>query len=296
MLLLRHILSTLTGSRSYDPIRTQMKKTHRHRERDRRQRSTPVRVTARRCPTRRPVPNWKSLKRWFSWPQPTDPKMTRRRPWFNPVNKVAKTSETNGAPTEGPNWTTWDEDTVEGALQEEEHGDEAIILVPGCPMTACRPACLVSNRVPHPPIPTSSPKRGQIRVSHTPMTPLDTPVKPVRPVAPFKKTPRCISIQSASSDTSFRSLLSSTPGLTDSTSCYSSASSSPVSTPRSGSPFSSPSSWTPTITLLQTSSPSPTAPKDPSPIPVYRPVFRSATPHPRTVFSTQTHPLVYHAY
>ncbi len=222
--------------------------------------------------------------------------MTRRRSWFNPVNKVAKTSETKGAPTEGPNWTTWDEDTVEGALQEEGHGDEAITLVSGYPITASRPACRVSYRASHPPLPTSFAKRGQSRISHTPMMPLDTSTKPVRPITPFKANPRCISFQSASSDTSFRSLRSSTPGLTDSTSCYSSSSSSPVSTPRSGSPFSSPSDCTPTTTLLQTPPPSPTASKDSPPISVYQPVFRPATPHPRRTFSTQTHLPVYHAY
>ena len=193
MLLLRHILSTLAGSRSYDPIRTQMKKSHRCRERDRRQRRTPTRVTARQCPTRRPVPNWKSLKRLFAWLQPTNSKVTRRRPSFNAVNKVAKTSEKKGRPTEGPNWTTWDEDTVEEALQEGGNSDEVISLVSGCPMTSCwpayRPACLVSDRVLHPPIPTSSPKRGQTRVSHTPVTPLGTPINLCDPSHHSRKPP-----------------------------------------------------------------------------------------------------------
>lgn len=280
MPLLRHILSILAGSRSDDPIRTQMKKSHRYRDHDRRQRSTPVRVTARQCPTRRPAHNWKSLKRWFAWPQPADPKMTKLHSRFNPNNKFAKPSDTKGPPAEESNWTTWDEDVVKRALQEEGHGNEAITLVYGYPRIVTRPACRVSNKKPHLPIPTSTTKMGQVRIPQAPLTPLNTSIKPVKPLTPFRTTPRCISFQSTNGDTSPRSLRSSTPGLTESPSCASSASSSPVSTPRSGSSFQVPSDCTLTTTLLQTPSPPPTVPKDSSPIPVYQPVFRPATPCP----------------
>ena len=293
MLLLRHILSTLAGSRSYDPIRAQMKELHRRREHDRRQRSTPIRVTARRCPTRHPVPDWKSIKRWFAWPQPTDSKMTRRRSQFNPVNRVAKTSDTKGPPIEALDWTTWDEDEVKGALQEEGHGDKAITLVSACPMTASRPARRVSNRVPPPPIPPSSAKRC---VSHTTVTRIDASIKPAQPNTPFTTTPRCISVQSASSDSSFQSLRFSTPGLTDSLSSSPSTSTSPVSTPHSGSPFPSPRNSTPATTLLQNPSSSPTVPKGSSPIPVYQPVFRPATPHPAQRCLPRVTLPVFHAY
>jgi hypothetical protein len=202
--------------------------------------------------------------------------MTKLHSRDNPVTKVTKTSDTKGPPTEEPNWTTWDEDTVKGALQEGWYDDEAINFVSGYPKVASRSACRVPSEKPQLPIPTSPTKMRQTRVSHTPVTPFDTSIKPVRPLTPFCTTPRFISFRSTNSDTSSRCLRSSTPGLTD----RSSASTSPVSTPRSGSPFRSPSNCTLTTTLLRTPSPSPTVPKDSYPIPTYRPVLRPATPCP----------------
>lgn len=149
------------------------------------------------------------------------------------------------------------------------------------------------NKKPHLPIPTSPTKMGQIRIPQTPVTPIDTHIRPVQPLIPFRTTSRCISSQSTNSDTSSRSLRSSMPGLTDSPSCASSASASPT-TPRSGSPFQSPSDCTFTTTLLQTLSPPHTVPKDTSPIPVYQPVSRPATPcpaqrsPPRVIFQSTT--------
>jgi len=112
---------------------------------------------------------------------------------------------------------------------------------------------------------------GQNRVSHAPVTPLNTPIKPARPITPFRTTQRCISLQSTNSDSSTRSPRSSTPGLTESLSCCSSAPTSPVSTPRSDSPFQSPRICTLTTTLLQSPSSSPTIPNDSSGSPIHAP-------------------------
>jgi len=180
MPLLRHILSILTGSRSHDPIRTQLKKSQRNRDHARRQRITitPICVAARQYPIRRPVPDWKSLKRWFVWPQSAEPKMRKPHSRFNPITKVTKAIDTKGPPMEDPNW---DQDTVEGALQGEGRGNEATVIVSRCPKVASWPACRVSNKTPHSPIPTSTAKKGRIYVSHMPVTPLHTSINPARP-------------------------------------------------------------------------------------------------------------------
>ena len=280
---LRHILSIFAGSRTDDPIRTRIKQLCRCHSHNRRQRSIPIRITARQSPRCRLFPNWMSLKRCFVRPQSADSRRMKPRIWSNPIDKVTNTIDTSGPTTVGPNWTAWDDDTAEDGL--EDYGNEATTHTFGCPKATNRPVCHVPNNKPLPPIPPSSAKEGRIRVSHTPLTPLDTYIKSVQPLTRSSATSKCNSFQNMGSDASSWSLRSSTPGLTDSSSGYSSASASLVSTRRSGSPtFTVSSNCTRMTTLLQTPPPF-ILPKDSYPIPIYRPVFRPASPYPHTIFS-----------
>ena len=276
---LRHILSILTDSRTYDPIRAQIKQSRRRRHRINQQRKNLIPVAAHRSLNRRPIPNWKSLKRFFPWPQSADPKRTKLPSWSNPIDKVINTIDTEAPTTVEPDWTAWDNETAEDGLEED--GNETITYTFGCLKAANWPVCQVPNKKPLP-LPPFSAKDGRIPVSHTPVTPLSTYTTPGRPLTRSSATANCHSFQSIGSDTSSWSFQSSIPGLTD---VSSGSSSSPVSTPGSGSPTSSVSSnYTPMTTLLQTPPPLPIRPKDSSPIPVYQPVFRPASPYPHTVF------------
>lgn len=105
---LRHILSILTGSRTYDPIRAQIKQSRRRRHRINQQRKNLIPVAAHRSLNRRPIPNWKSLKHFFPWPQSADPKRTKLPSWSNPIDKVINTIDTEAPTTVEPDWTAWD--------------------------------------------------------------------------------------------------------------------------------------------------------------------------------------------